>query len=424
MKAMLWFIFVLELVVVRASAAEPSKAGQSSAVSATLESNLPVVFLESKEQIVSERKVPCGVRMVLPKGSEPGNTGTLTGVVRFHGASSQQYPKKSFGITLDAPVRWLGMRESVSWVLNAAFVDRSLMRHKLSYDLFRALSATNAPRFASASRFIEVNLNGKYHGAYLLMERVDRAMFGLRRYDSNALHHACIYKAVDHAANFDRPGHAGYEQREPDPLTGEYWGPLDRFNRFVSSANKVEFFDPNQGIAARLDLDNTIDFHLLVLLTSNMDGFDKNLLLARDAPLTNAPLPRFFFAPWDYDATFGRNWEASRVGTSEWLSNHLFDRLLSDPAYRKKFAARWKQLRAREFSVESIHRMIDENARTLGDAAKRNVLRWRTLEGPYPDRLTFEQDLSQMKDWVSARVKWLDEEIERRTHSGAPRKLN
>ena len=358
--------------------------------------------------------MPCGVRMVLPNGSGPGSTGTLTGVVRIHGASSQMYSKKSFGLTLDAPVRWLGMRESAHWVLNAAFVDRSLMRHKLSYDLFRSLSVSNASRFASASRFVEVNLNGKYHGAYLLMERVDRAMFELRRFDSNAPHHAVIYKAVDHAANFDHLGHWGFEQREPDPLTGEYWGPLDRFNRFVSSAKDTEFFDPEKGIPARLDLDNAIDFHLLLLLTSNMDGTDKNLILARDEPLTNAPVPRFFFAPWDYDATFGRNWNALRVEPTAWLSNHLFDRLLSDAAYRKKFVARWRQLRERQFSAENIRHMIDDNARTLGEAAKRNAARWRTSDNRYPDRLTFDEDVAQMKEWVAARVKWLDQEIGRR----------
>ena len=283
--------------------------------------NLPIIFLEAKEPIVSERKVPCTVDLVLPPGSGPKSTGALTGVVRFHGATSQMYPKKSFGLTLDAPVPWLGMRESAHWVLMAATVDRSLMRHKLSYDLFRSLSVSNAPRFASASRFIEVNLNGKYHGAYLLMERVDRAMLQLRRYDSNAPYQATIYKAVDHAATFDHLGHGGFEQREPDPLTGDYWGPLDRLNRFVSTSKDPDFFDPAKGISARLDLDNTIDFHLLILLTSNMDGFDKNLLLARDAPAsTNPPIPRFFFVPWDYDATFGRNWEASRVQPDVWLS--------------------------------------------------------------------------------------------------------
>jgi len=132
------------------------------------------------------------------------------------------------------------------------------------------------------------------------------------------------------------------------------------------------------------------------------------------AVMPDAPAPRFFFAPWDYDATFGRNWDARRVDATAWLSNHLFDRLHGSADFRKKFAGRWKQLREREFSVATIHRLIDDNARTLGDAAQRNATRWRTLDGPYPDRLTFEDDLAQMKAWVVARVKWLDAEIDRR----------
>jgi hypothetical protein len=70
----------------------------------------------------------------------------------------------------------------------------------------------------------------------------------------------------------------------------------------------------------------------------------------------------------------------------------------------------------REFSIAAIHGLIDENVRTLGDAAQRNSARRRTLDGPYPDRLSFEQDIAQMKEWVAARVKWLDTEIARRAN--------
>ena len=369
------------LIGIFASAAEVPRL--SPATSAPVATNLPIILLDAKEPIVSDPKVACTVRMILPPGMT-GNTGALSGLVRIHGGVSQGYPKKSYGLTLETPAQWLGMRESVHWVLNAAFVDRSLMRHKLSYDLFRSLSAAGGKHYSAQSRFVEVHLNGQYNGAYLLMERVDRALLELRAYDSNAPSHACIYKAVDHAANFSQPGHAGYEQREPDPLAKPYWAPLDNFNEFVSHASDMEFNDPQKGIAARLDLRNAIDFQLLVLLTSNMDGITKNFIFARDAVVTNAPAPRFFFAPWDYDATFGRNWDATRVDPMAWLSNHLFDRLHGYAAFRKKFVARWKQLREREFSVATIHRLIDDNARTLGDAAQRNAVRWRTLDGPYP----------------------------------------
>ena len=409
-----FFVWLLTLLVgVNASEVEAEVTNRTTAASAHVETNLPLVLLEAKQPIVRDPRVPCRARMVLPAGI-PGATGSISGVVRIHGGVSQSYPKKSYALTLETPVPWLEMRKSAHWVLNAAFVDRSLMRHKLSYDLFRSLSAAGGKHYSAESRFVEVFLNGKYNGAYLLMERVDRALLELSRYDSNAPSHACIYKAVDHAANFSQPGHAGYEQREPDADVKAYWGPLDEFNQFVSRAPDAEFHAPEQGIATRLDIDNAIDFHLLVLLTSNGDGITKNFIFARDAVVTNAPAPRFFFAPWDYDATFGRDWDATRVDLTAWLSNHLFDRLHGEAAFRKKFAARWQQLRAREFSVATIHRLIDENARTLGDAARRNAVRWRTLDGPYPDRLTFEEDLAQMKQWVVSRVKWLDAEIERR----------
>jgi spore coat protein CotH len=397
-----------------AFAAEAERPDRAAATLASGQTNLPIVLLDAKERIVSDRKVPCTVRLIPPAGTA-GHTGAVSGIVRIHGGVSQGYPKKSYGLTLESSAPWLGMRDSMHWVLNAAFIDRSLMRHKLSYDLYRSLSSAKEKRYSAESRFVEVHLNGRYNGAYLLMERVDRALLELRRYDSNAPSQACLYKAVDHAANFSQPGHAGYEQREPDIEVQAYWGPLDEFDRFVSRASEAEFQDPEKGIASRLDLESAIDFHLLVLLTSNLDGITKNFIFARDAVMTNGPAPRFFFAPWDYDGTFGRNWDASPVEATVWLSNHLFDRLHGDAGFRKKFAARWKQLREREFSVATIHRLMDDNARTLGDAARRNTVRWRTLNGPYPDRLSFEEDVAQMKEWVVARVKYLDAEIDHRS---------
>ncbi len=375
--------------------------------------DVPVILVDAKGTIVPVQKVPCTVNLLMPEGSARP-TGALSGAVRIHGASSQGYPKKSYAITLTAPTRLLGMRESSHWVLNAAFVDRSLMRHKLSYDLFRSLSVPAAARFASSSRFVEVRLNGEFQGAYLLMERVDRALMELRPFSSNAPSHACIYKAIDHAANFAQPGHGGFEQREPDPAARTYWEPLDEFTRFICRSDAAAFRDPKKGIAARLDLENAIDFHLLVLLTSNFDGITKNFILGRDAVTTANPAPRFFFVPWDYDGTFGRNWDASRTEPTAWLSNHLFDRLHGDAAFRARFAARWKQLRTNEFSAAAIHRLIDGNIRDLGGAARRNTKRWRTPDGPYPDRLTPEQDWAQMKEWVVARLEWLDAEIDRR----------
>lgn len=183
-------------------------------------------------------------------------------------------------------------------------------------------------------------------------------------------------------------------------------------NRFVGQAPDREFFDAKSGISSRVDVDYAIDFHLLLLFTSNMDGNDKNFIIARDALSATGPPSRFFFVPWDYDATFGRNWEGSIVEPNAWLSNHLFDRLLRNATYQQKYAARWRSLRKQQFSVESVSRMIDNNAQALGPAATRNERRWK---GSNAGQLTFTQDVKEMKTWIAARTKWLDAEINRRT---------
>jgi hypothetical protein len=417
MKSLSPLCLSLWLAAVAAVAAEPGPAKPPVAALTNFGWNLPVVLVQATQRIASELKVPCGVGIVLPGRGKTEPPEALPALIRFHGATSQGYPKKSFGLTLDASTRWLGMTRGTHWVLNAAAVDRSLMRHKLSYDLFRSLSTQGGQRFAAASRFVELKLNGRYEGVYLLMEQVDRPLLKLRRFDSNATSQACIYKAVDHTANFSQPGHDGYEQRFPDPTVRQYWGPLEELNRFTSGAADADFFAAETGVGSRLDLACAMDFHLLVLLTSNMDGIDKNFILARDAPTAVGTKPRFFFVPWDYDATFGRNWEASRVGSTEWLSSHLFDRLLSDRAYRQQFAARWRQLRAREFSVDNLGRMIDECAQMLGEAVLRNAARWESPGGSAPDRRGFDAELRQMKEWVMARTKWLDAEVARREGS-------
>lgn len=372
--------------------------------------NLPTVFINTlSNKPVSGSPTACTISVRTTNNFEVSNQ--YGGMIRLHGAVSQGYPKKSFRIALNTPVQFLDLTRTHQWILNAAFIDPSLMRHKLSYDLFRSLSTTNAPRYAAGSRFVEVFLNNDYQGVYLLMERVNRRLLNLRQFDTNDFAHSVIYKAVDHSANFGQPGHAGYEQQEPDLEKKQYWQPIEEFNKFVATSKKEEFFN---NIESFLNLDNAIDFHLLVLLTCNSDGITKNYFFCRNGQEKPPLTERFFFVPWDYDGTFGRNWDGSKYPHNVWLSNHLFDRLMEDKNYRSRFANRWNELRQNQFSEQAINNMIDRNVRELGDAAVRNYERWKSAQNYYPDRVTFEQDIQWIKTWLNQRLKWLDEEINKK----------
>ena len=96
------FAFWFPAMILAARGAETNRSSRAALTNFT--PNLPIVYLTATNPIVSDQKVPCSVRMVLPDTSS--NTNALKGVVRIHGASSQMYAKKSFGLTLEAPVRW------------------------------------------------------------------------------------------------------------------------------------------------------------------------------------------------------------------------------------------------------------------------------------------------------------------------------
>lgn len=373
--------------------------------------NLPLVYLDSPQPIGSASVVTGTARIELPTGRTGGATNALPARLRYHGSSSQGYEKKSFAVALDAPAQLLDLQQGRNWVLQAAYVDRSLMRHKLSYDLFLALNTTNSPRMASSSRFVEVIVNGRYRGIYLLMERVDGHLLKFAPFRADEAAHACLYKAADHAANFSGNGRGGYDQREPEPAAHLYYEPIEKLDRFVSASSDADFRHPETGIGSRLDLSNAMDFHALVLLTSNSDGITKNFFIGRAAQATGPVRQKFFFVPWDYDGTFGRNWDGRPYPHNQWLSNGLFDRLLQWPEYRQQFAARWQQLRAGPFALAAIRKMMDDNVRTLGPAVARNVQRWSTTHGQYPDQLTFDEDLAQMKAWTEKHLQWLDGRI-------------
>ena len=374
--------------------------------------SLPCVELQAARLPDGNDKLPCTVRIAASEGRPAEAAGPLKAAARLHGASSRGLPKKSYNFSIETPAPLLGMSTRGQWILHAVCIDRSFMRHKLAYDLFRSLSTPGAPRPAAQSRFVEARINGSYEGVYLLMEHVDRRLLGWpASAGSNTAAQACLYKAVDHGANFGQTGHDGYAQKEPDLALGEYWTPLEALNKLSAAGSDARFFDPKTGVESLVDLDEALDFYLLVLLTSNSDGITKNYFLARPAPAPDAPARRFVFVPWDYDGTFGRNWDATPFPHDVWLSNHLFDRLMARPEIRARMAARWRQVRAREFSTAAIQHTIDTHAAALASAAARNARRWPEGRLPFPDRISFKDETARMKKWVAARAAWLDREI-------------
>jgi spore coat protein CotH len=408
---------------------------------------LPLVEIDTSDsngiprEIKNEPKIPCLVRFLGVPQQEGENSQVVTGYRndyiegRIEGRGSKR-PKWKFGITLERQIAPMGLRKSKRWVLESSYVDKSLMRNKIAFDLYDQFRDPQWKRIAPGSRFVEVILNGDYHGVYLLMEHVDRNFLGLADFDRNEPLNAFMYRARNRNANFSRFNHkaeqvmkgykdfpggfqptekkwdpikgwaSGFEQRYPDPEQfGEYWQPIKEFSKFSALASDNLF---QQKIVEYLNIGRYINMWILIQLLDDSDGLYQNRYYAREKGQT-----QFYVIPWDKDSVFGRDVNMNPRPHYFWLRTPLFDRLCKIDWFRKAFKGTWKTLRNNGvISEKNLFEMIDRHAVTLLDPQKRNFKRWPTDSDDYPDSYDFYQELDDMKDWIKKRILWLDEQIE------------
>lgn len=320
-------------------------------------------------------------------------SGLLEAKVRLRGNTSLHRArnlKKYYRVELDRPLDVPGVGRTRHLYLTSGWRDVTLMRDRLSYDLFRSFSAPGKPRFAVHSRFVEVVLNGDYRGVYSLTDRVDESLLGFPK-QARGADRPVLYKAVGDQANFKTPLRGAYVQEFPSWRDGEHWDPFEKLIGFIGRSSPAEFRDR---IERLVDVDEIIDFELLLLLTADLEGGNYNLYLARGGN----PGDRFFVVPWDYDMTF------HGAGLP---SNHLIGRLHRDlPGYRRRVAERWAALREAHLSERQLMERIDALAAELAPGVGRNYRRWPPTPGE-----TWESEVLKLRTYIRERLPFLDKHL-------------
>ena len=87
--------------------------------------------------------------------------------IRGRGNTSWGFPKKSYKLKLDKKTNLCGMGKNKHWALISCYWDESFLRNKMSYDLSGEMGLNYA-----SSVWVDVYLNGNYHGVYLLCEHI------------------------------------------------------------------------------------------------------------------------------------------------------------------------------------------------------------------------------------------------------------
>jgi len=470
--AVLFFSFLLIYLSVHSLTAGTKKAGVD-----FQSSNLPIVVINTHGQTIPKDNP----RIIADMGIiwTPGQRNALTDSfnnysgkisIEIHGQSSAGWDKKSYALETENPdgsnrdVSLLGLPKENDWILYAPFYDRSLLRNVLVYRLAREMGW-----YASRTRYCELVLNGSYQGLYVLMEKIKRDK-----------HRVAINKLKPDEISGDdvtggyilridkEPWKPGFDSSYP-PFPGAQAGIVYQyvypkpdnivlqqkryiqtfvrtFEKFMHDSLTATSFDR---LSHYLNVNSFVDYFILNEFSRNVDGYRLSAYFYKDkdskgGQLTAGPV-------WDYNFSFGNvdyydSWKTAGWQLLYFAHDSYFHRtdrffmpfwwetLFRNPSFCRKLNQRWTSLRQSILSTDSLFATINLFVDSLAEARARNFAIWpgpgeaNLGGGWYPGAppgmfvSNYAEEIAYLKQWMAARLAWMDAQIPLLAAVSAPQK--
>ena len=350
---------------------------------------LPALFLHFSRPVPRD-----GKQAFTAVRAEAGSDG-LSGAAAFSGSdgagahlrgntSYQKGAKRPLSLEFDEKVPWSGAPGGSRHVLLlSGYADPTRLRNALSFHAFGLMSPQGSAPCVQVS-WTELFVNGQYYGVWETVPRLadvagPAAASLLKVRSPTGFWTSVSADMVDDALK----GRGAVE----DPYE-DFVG----LSRFVVEAPDGEF-------SARwpelFDMENLVDFWLLLNFTGDKDGMRTNQFVMR-----RASDGRFVVCPWDYDKTFEQRRNFRAV-----LSNPLVERVKnSTPAFTARCAEKWRALRAGPLSDEALEAWTSEKSAVLAPLMDEE---WRLLR-PQGFDGDFAEAVSHLRDEVLLRASMLD----------------
>ncbi len=348
--------------------------------------------------------------------------------LRYRGATSLSYNKKSFAVKivdqnedkLDAEI--LGLRGDNSWILDAMAIDRIRMRNRVCFDLWNQLSKTPYEtkfdeRNGTVGLFVEVFLNGKYHGLYCLTDKINRELLGLKKADTdknnNVKIKGLLYKGISWdddiksiyllsyaESRMDTINWNKWELKYPEEYPSEQtWQPLADLIDFCSDKTSQNTF--SEKWETYFYQENLMDYYVFTLALNVWDNLYKNTYLSTVNIIQGH---RFLITPWDMDASLGGNWNGQYLGYSNYnryYNRAPFNRLVSQNlnGFLDNSILLWKSVSSTVFSIENVNSILDKYAESFekSGAWQREYKKWN--KNPVELTESIYDELNYVKQW-------------------------
>ncbi|WLD94715.1 CotH kinase family protein [Alkalihalobacillus sp. AL-G] len=279
----------------------------------------------------------------------------------YRGNHVREFSKKSYHCIF--PEITAGIKEIH---YNAEFMDKSLMRNKLSLDFFSSIGV-----LSPTAKHVLLSINEENQGVYLQLESVDRNFLKRRKLPSGPIYYAenddanfSLHSPIDEDIkdSFD----SGYSRKEGSSRDDKT---LQELIYKINTLKKTEF---ERAILDYINIDKYLRWLAGVVCTQNFDGFIHNYALYR-----NSFTGLFEMIPWDYDATWGQDINGEEM-EFDYIPiegyNTLTARLLDVPTFRKQYAKIFEEILTYHFNKQNLYEKIN---------VMHNTLRPHVLRDPY-----------------------------------------
>ena len=389
--------------------------------------DLPIVNInlndknEYKEIISDEYKE--GSVTILDNESKSNFVKVINKSAKFktRGNSSLIFEKKSYSIRFFDPKtnkdltvdNVLGLKDSNMLALNSLYEDDSKIRDVMSLNLWRNIDGNCG--YDVNIHYVELFINNKYYGLYGLSNVINEYTMDIQ--DDKYI----IYKVNDlqipslDIFNDNISENENMEIVYPQNLYKGIWDPIKNLINLVYYSDDETF---NKNILKYIDIDNCVDFFILLETSYDVDGVWKNNVFKYDNKNN-----KLIKTAWDLDLTWGAYWsqnnnlfieynkDASRKLLCEiktgYLSTYLEQRLWENNVgkFRQKVAQKWHTLRKGFLETETFvnyaNSLYDEV--TESGAREREHERW-------PDG-GYSTDNKFIETFIRQRLEFLDGEF-------------
>lgn len=341
--------------------------------------------------------------------------------VRLRGNTTQEYPKKPFAIKLTSGASVLGMPSHKRWVLLANWLDHSMIRNTVAFDIAHAIeSAVKSNNLAQGIPWnvhgynVELVVDGHYVGNYYLCEQI--------KIDGNRLNIKKPYDAEDNPAAFADCGYLlEFDMKEDTDIkyttSNGAWVKFkndepESSDVYKAVSQKIQGIEDNLDAGNytaaynELDINSMVDQFLIWELTMNREYGDPGsvyMFMDGNGKLSAGPV-------WDFDrGTFQNQEQAEDLGNSEsyrikpddeWMFNRSqesetysyiwYRQLAKDTEFQNVVKARWAVIYP---SLKAVVNTIEAYREPMRTSFEYDSAMWPTSKS---DVQAYKSDF---KDW-------------------------